>query len=125
MLQSLIMLAPKKSVCRHGDQQQSLFLTDTMDLAQAEQVIIGVFQDIERRHDIKGTERKRKIFDGRKGNSFDSSHLTKVQRIDRRVDPDRRRQSSKRACVGARAASDIENSNRAATFDFSAEQFEG
>src|SRR5262245_47097933 len=125
MLQSLIVLAPQKSVSRHSDQNQSLFLADPMNLAQAVQVIVGMFQNIEGRHDIKRTATKRKVLDGRKGNGFDSSHLTKMQGVHRRVDPDRRRQPSKRARVGPRTASNIENSNRAVAVDFGVQQFDG
>ena len=63
MLEGLIMLAPQESVRRNRDQHKSLGLADAMDLPQANQMVIRVFQEVKSRHDIKRAAGKRKLFE--------------------------------------------------------------
>src|SRR5262249_34474388 len=65
MFERLIVFAPKKSVSRHGYQNQTTPCADATDFTEATQIVIGMFEDVQCGHNIESALGKWKILDWR------------------------------------------------------------
>src|SRR5215475_8284208 len=88
MFERLVVLAPQKPVSWNGYQKQTVRRADATDFAEATQIVIGMFQDVQGSHDIESGPGKRKILDGRHGHGTNAARPAEVQRFHRTIDAD-------------------------------------